>query len=444
MKKAIHGIAIVLIAALLVWKAVDLSKGNADGNFPNKPIHLVVPYNAGGGTDSFVRLLGKSIADHGYLPQPLVVLNQPGGSGTIGSRYVKDARPDGYRILCHHESIITAKLSGAVNFGPESFEPIAMSGNIELIIVVREDAPYETIRDLLEAAKDNPDTIRFGANMGSPAHFTTMNLESTMPGARFNLVNSGGGQTRYTSLIGGHLDAGIFSLAEFLNYRSEEGTAPDKNIRALACLSSKPIAALPETHTCVQDGVDTTSSNAYYWWAPEGTPPEAIEAISNALEKAMQDPEVVKTLNEWSLGLEFIKGPMLRERIDSRVSALQPPEIKQSLALPNYPLFAFIAVIALGAFVAFEKKNTAQDKNSMSFDQLRPAAISFGAMLIYVALLQFTPMPYALATAVMITIIGGLVSKWDKRTMPILIEIALITGLGSEFIFTQVFTVTLP
>ena len=134
-------------------------------------------------------MLGKTIAEESYLPQPLVVINQPGGRGTIGSRFVKDARPDGYRILCHHESIITAQLSGAVTFGPESFVPIAQTGSIPLLVVVRGDSPHRTIVDLLEAAKQTPQTIRFGANLGSPAHFTAMKLEAAYPGARFNIDN---------------------------------------------------------------------------------------------------------------------------------------------------------------------------------------------------------------------------------------------------------------
>ena len=114
----------------------------------------------------------------------------------------------------HHESLITVGLAGTVNFGPADFRPIALTGGIELLVVVREDSEYQSVRDLLNAASSAPGTIRFGANQGSPAHFTAMQLEAAVPGSKFNLITSGGGQKRYVSLIGGHLEAGIFSLSE--------------------------------------------------------------------------------------------------------------------------------------------------------------------------------------------------------------------------------------
>ena len=97
------------IVGLLVMRLVD-STGELSTEYPNRPIQIVVPFAAGGGTDTFVRILQKSIDAQGLLPQPLVIINQPGGGGTIGSHYVKESRPDGYRILCHNEAIITAQL----------------------------------------------------------------------------------------------------------------------------------------------------------------------------------------------------------------------------------------------------------------------------------------------------------------------------------------------
>ena len=131
MKRFVHGIVILVILALIVWKAAQaMALLKADDSYPAKPIEIVIPYDAGGGSDSFVRPLIKVIADEGWIDEPFVVLNQPGGSGTIGSRLVKEARPDGYRILCHHESMITAELSGAANFGPSDFE-VVMRNNFE-------------------------------------------------------------------------------------------------------------------------------------------------------------------------------------------------------------------------------------------------------------------------------------------------------------------------
>lgn len=442
MSKWLRPVVRVVIVCLVVWKLVSVSGDSTSGAYPTHPIHVVVPYTAGGGSDSFVRLIGTAIDDNKLLQQPLVVLNQPGGSGTIGSRYVKDARPDGYRILCHHESIITAKLSGAVPFGPEAFQPIAQSGNIVLLVVVRKDAPYATIRDLLEAAKDNPDTLRFGANRGSPAHFTAKKLEAEVPGARFNLVTAGGGQKRYVGLLGGHLEAGIFSMAEYLSYKSGEGTPADKDIRALVVLSGERHPSLANTPTCVEDGINVTSSNAYYWWAPKGTPEPVVEVFADAIQRAMKEETVLKTLDQWSIGHEFLRGEELTARIDERVAALKPPALEAPPDLPDYPLFAALAAVILIAVVFLDKTSGHAEPDATP--RKSNALLCFALLTAYVLSLQYLSLPYTLATTIMIFTAGGLISNWERSRLRPLLELALLIGFGSEFLFTQIFTVVLP
>lgn len=445
MNRIWHSLAIPLAGALLLWRISGAFNADNEAVYPAKPIHVVVPYGAGGGTDNFVRLLTKTIADRELLPQSLVVINQPGGSGTIGSRYVKDARPDGYRILCHHESIITAKLSGSVQFGPEAFDPIVHTGDINLLVVVREDAPYQTMRELLEAAKQTPKKIRFGANLGSPAHFTAMKLEAAYPGAKFNLITAGGGQKRFISLLGGHLDAGIFTLSEYLGFRSEEGTPPDKNIRALAVLSSERLKALPDVGACLDEGIEATSDNAYYWWAPKDTPPAVIETLSRALLTAMDQEEVRETLDEWSIAPGVTLGEPLLNRLEERVSKMEKFAVRAESDLPNFPLYAFVLAIVLIGMVAVKSFTVRQPtEGTNDGPQQRLALISFAIVVAYVSLLQLGIVPFAIATVGMVFICGAVISGWQRHRWPVLAEIALLAGLGSEFIFTRIFTVALP
>jgi tripartite-type tricarboxylate transporter receptor subunit TctC len=425
-----------------VAQAMALLK--ADDSYPAKPIEIVIPYDAGGGSDSFVRPLIKVIADESWIDEPFVVLNQPGGSGTIGSRLVKEARPDGYRILCHHESMITAELSGAADFGPADFEVVAQTGEIVLLIIVREDAPYETIVDLLEAAKQSPETIRFGANIGSPAHFTAMNLEAAHPGAKFNLVTSGGGQTRYTEIIGQHLDAGIFSLAEYLKFRSPEGTPADRNIRVLACLSEKPHPELNGVRTCVEQGVEVTSSNAYYWWAPKGTPLEVQELIASTLKEAMQHPEVRERLVEQAIDPTFSTGEAVRTRVADRVELLESFAAEAESELPNFTVYITIVTLVLLIVVvvsSLRHRGELPDRESLD---VKRGILCLAALTTYVALLEFAPLPFFLLSALLVFFLGALICGWEKKRFPIMAEIALIAGLGAEFVFGSFFGVSLP
>ena len=104
--------------------------------YPSRPIKVIVPFGAGGGSDTFVRIIQKAIEDNQLLPQPLVVINVPGAGGTIGSQRATNAAPDGYTILNLHQGILTAKYSGKVDHGPEAFEPIIATSEDAMILAV--------------------------------------------------------------------------------------------------------------------------------------------------------------------------------------------------------------------------------------------------------------------------------------------------------------------
>ena len=142
-----------------------------------------------------------------------------------------------------------------------------------MVILVRGDAPFQDITDLLEQARVTPKAVRFGANKGAPAYFTTLQLEESWPGADFSIVSAGGGADRYAKILGGHLEAGIFSLSEYLDFRGGEGTPPEQDVRAIAVLSPERHESIPGVPTAVERGVPVVLSNANYWWAPQGTPP---------------------------------------------------------------------------------------------------------------------------------------------------------------------------
>ncbi|MEM9944075.1 MAG: tripartite tricarboxylate transporter substrate-binding protein [Planctomycetota bacterium] len=250
----------IIILVLLIWRfGFQPDYGNQDG-FPNQKIELVVPYQAGGGTDNFARILQKTLDARDEIKVPLVIINQDGGSGTIGSRMIKDAEPDGYQLLCHHEALIATKLAGVVDYGPEAFRPIAQVASVVLLMIVREDSPYQSLPGLLKAAQENPNSIRVGANQGSPAYFICKQLMNEYPGAKFNFISAGGAK-RYTFLLGGKLEAGIFSLAEYVAFRKQNVPASE-NILAIANFGKSRHPRISDVKTSREQGLETSAENA--------------------------------------------------------------------------------------------------------------------------------------------------------------------------------------
>ena len=126
------------------------------------------------------RIIQQGLQEAEEFDQPLVIINQPGGIGTIGSREVKNSQPDGYKILCHHNAIITAKLAETVNYGPVAFEPIALTGEMSMVVLVRADSQIEDLQGLLEESARSESSIRFAANKGAPSYYAALQLEQSL------------------------------------------------------------------------------------------------------------------------------------------------------------------------------------------------------------------------------------------------------------------------
>ncbi|MFC1820488.1 tripartite tricarboxylate transporter substrate-binding protein, partial [Thermodesulfobacteriota bacterium] len=165
---------------------------------------MVVPAKAGGASDNLARMFQKVFKEHKLLGTPMVIVNVPGAGLSIGSRRVKDSEPDGYTFLLTHIALLSRQAAGLDDFGYKDFEPVAQTVGFCSVISVKEDGPYQKLPDLLKAAKEKPDTIIFGANLGALNHMAGLTLQASNPGSAFRFVQIGGGAQNFAALKGGH------------------------------------------------------------------------------------------------------------------------------------------------------------------------------------------------------------------------------------------------
>lgn len=436
--------------------------------YPARPIKVIVPFAAGGGSDTFARIIQRAFEDEQLLPQPLVILNVPGAGGSIGSRRVKNARPDGYTILLLHDGILTAKYSGQTFYGPEVFEPIAGTGDVGLVIATRNNSKHENLAQLMDSARDAPDDIIFSANIGAPSHFAGLMLENASPGSRFRYVQNGGGAKRFAALLGGHADVSVFSVAEYIQFQSS-------GLRALAYCGQEAHPKI-SAQTAATLGYDVVIGNMQFWWAPNGTAPEKREILSRAIERAMQSDQVRERLSTLSVEPVFLDGTSLQRELEERERRISVVAQRPTIPLPNFPLIIFAIVIALGGAVVVERVlalRCSSTARSGVNSKLSPATIGgegresqimspmhegsailltpnwmlvTTAMLTiaYVCVMQLELCGYRLATMIYVASVGLVLSRGDKRLVPAVILVSLMLSLGLHAVMTQVFVIDLP
>lgn len=438
-----HSVAYIGLV-LLVLVGCD-SGQTKNGSFPQKPIKIIVPFGAGGGSDTFTRIVQKAITEHELIEQPLVIINMPGAGGSIGSRKAKSSRPDGYTLLQIHEGMLTNKYSGNANFGPESFTPVAGTGQMAHVIAVPEDSPHQNLDDLLTAASAQPDSIVFAVGIGAPSHFAGLMLENASPNssAQFRFTQSGGGAKRFASLLGGHSSVSTFSVAEFVEFQAS-------GLRALAILSKERHAKVPNVPTAMEQGIDVSSTNMHFWWAPKSTPTAIVEKLADALQTAMQLPEVTRTLSDLATDPVVVRGEALISELQKREREIGSVSQRSTENLPDFGLGTMIACIFLGIAAFSQQRWGPKTASSIHASTPKQASdrwtqgIVAAAIVGYVASLQFANLDYRMTTGVFVLLVGGYVVRDQRQLWPAVVTTSLVLSLGLHFLFTHVLVVDLP
>ncbi|WPB58324.1 tripartite tricarboxylate transporter substrate binding protein [Xylophilus sp. GOD-11R] len=279
-------------------------------DYPNKPIELIVPVAAGGGTD----LVGRSFAEAAkkYLPQqPMVVVNKPGASGAIGTAELITARPDGYKIGIIICEITIIPNMGITKYTAGDLRPIARLNADPSALSVRADAPWQTVEEFIADARKRKDPVSIAnAGSGSIWHMAAAAFSEKI-GLPVNHVPFLGAAPAVVALLGGHVDAITVSPGEVAQH-----VAAGK-LRTLAVMSDQRVGGMFEkVPTLKERGIDLSVGVWRGLAVPKTTPADIVATLSEVAAKAADDPVFREALTRANLGWSYADAAAFQKTID--------------------------------------------------------------------------------------------------------------------------------
>ena len=253
-------------------------------SYPVKPIEMISPTSAGGGSDIVARVVADIISKEKLLPQPIVIQNRAGGGGAVGQTYAASKRGDPYIILLAGTGLITVPLRTGLDAGIDKFQALGVIGLDLNSLTVRDDSPFRTVKDLVAAAKAKPKTINIAITFpGGSAHQLIFRLEQ-LTGAKFNTVSFKSGTDAATAVLGGHVHATAENLGEVMPY------VESRKLRLLGVPAMQRPAGLPNVPTLKEQGFDVHAGGFRGFVAPAGIPREAVALWEATLAKVHKSP----------------------------------------------------------------------------------------------------------------------------------------------------------
>jgi tripartite-type tricarboxylate transporter receptor subunit TctC len=283
--------SITTIAALFT-----ATSANAQSDYPNKPVKVVVTVPAGGGVDTVTRLVTERLRN--VLGQPFVVENKGGAGGNIAADSVFQSPPDGYTLMASQPAPITTNvvLYKNLSFDPTAFEPVVIMSSAPNVLLVKGDFPAKTAQEFMAYVKANPGKLNYASQGPGTTSHLTAELFNKMTGAKMQHVPYKGTGPALNDLVAGHVDL-IFMQYEAAIKLHEGGRA-----RILAATTETRIPALPDIPTMGELGLkDFVSDTWNAISAPPKTPAAIITKLNTAVNHMMQTPEVQEQYKKMGL-----------------------------------------------------------------------------------------------------------------------------------------------
>ncbi|MFD1157889.1 Bug family tripartite tricarboxylate transporter substrate binding protein [Roseovarius aestuarii] len=310
MKKLLAGAAMTLMA---------LTGGAAQSqDYPDRPIMMMVSYGAGGATDFQARIVTMTAGNEDALGMPIAIINKPGAGGRVGwNWFATQADADGYTLAAYNiPHFIAQSIEGGVEYGADSFEPIANWGADPAVFVVAADSEMNSMDDVLAYAKENPGKLTFsGAGLFVGHHIAALQLEKAAGVKLAYIPTKGGGTAAMKAVIAGDVIAGVNNLSDAFRAR-EAG-----NVKILGVFDLERNEFLSDVPTMKEQGldIDNASVNFRGVMVPKGTPQEVIDKLAATVPEMFANDRVAKKMKAGGSPMHI----MTREEVQAMWQARQ-------------------------------------------------------------------------------------------------------------------------
>jgi tripartite-type tricarboxylate transporter receptor subunit TctC len=298
----------VLIAGMLLVGILGLFPGwSAGDTYPSRPLSMIVPFPPGGVADLTARPIAAALEP--LLKQPVAVVNKVGAGGAVGMQFAAVSKPDGYTVLCALSSIsvmpeVDILFGRPQTYKREDFVPIALLNADPTILVVRKDAPWNSLAELVADAKKRPNEIKYSSSGVYGTLHVAMAMFTHAAGIQMRHIPTQGGGPALTALLGGHVDA-FAAGPSVVAAQLKAGT-----VKVLACWGAKRLAAFPDIKTFIELGYPDVE---FYIWAglfaPKATPPDNVKILREATKKAANSPEFKSAMEKLNTPIYYLDGP---------------------------------------------------------------------------------------------------------------------------------------
>jgi len=310
----------MIFLAVILAVLIGVPAFAKDPAFPTKPITIVCPWSAGGGTDATARFVAEMLSKE--LKQPVNVVNKTGGSGAVGHVEGAIAAPDGYTITNVTFELNTLKYLGYADLSPSNFIPLLQFNEDAAALSVRADSPYKSVKELLDAIKAKPDgTFLFsGSTIACAWDLPRIKMLMTAginPKRVKFIPTQGGAAPAITELLGGHVDAVVCSYPEIASQVAA------KAVRTLAVFADERNPLFPEIPTLKEQGIDVSGGTWRGFCVPLKTPDYIVATLTDALKKVVSSQEFKNFMTKSQFGVKIRVGKDFGDFMNTEFASLK-------------------------------------------------------------------------------------------------------------------------
>ena len=309
----------VIVKSLLCAALLSVAHVSADEPYPNHPVNVIVPFPPGGVAELTGRPALHVLSKH--LRQPFVLINKPGAGGSIGAAAVATAKADGYTLLLALASVSTNpeadKMAGRTPaFQLDQLAPIALLTADPVILMVRSDSPYKTLKDLIDDAKQRPGAINYSSSGNYGTYHVATEMFSYAAAIEMKHIPYAGGGPALIALLSGQVDVGLLGPS-VASAQIKAG-----KLRPLASWGGRRLAALPDLPTLKELGYDVEYTIWSGLFTPTGTPEPIMKTLRDAVRVMVADEEFKASMVKIETPISYLDAPEFKKFWDQDAKRL--------------------------------------------------------------------------------------------------------------------------